>query len=273
MNVKEYISSGILELYVLGSLSLKEQEEVELMFAKHPELLEEVQRIEADLKVVAESNAPSSLNTTILSGALEQIEGKQASSTVEVPKETKVRKLDSSGNNRLMNFALIAASVALLISLGVNYKFYVDLTETETQLANLRNENSVFAEDLQIQTTRFEETKNQLLALSDPNTKKVGLKGIEGKEGAAATVFWNVETKQTYIAVSNLPEPPEGMQYQLWALADGVPIDAGVFDVNGEIQLTKKIDVAQTFAVTLEEEGGKPTPNLEQLYVIGNVLS
>ena len=97
------------------------------------------------------------------------------------------------------------------------------------------------------------------------------MKGIEGKEDALATVFWNTQTKQTYINVNNLPAPPEGMQYQLWALADGVPIDAGVFDVNGEIQLTKKIESAQTFAVTLEEAGGKPSPNLEQLFVIGNV--
>lgn len=124
---------------------------------------------------------------------------------------------------------------------------------------------------MEVQTTKFEQTQEQLLALSDPNTVKVGLEGIDGKEGSLATVFWNKKTKQTYINVSSLPAPPEGMQYQLWALADGVPIDVGVFDVNGEIQLTKKIENAQTFAVTLEEEGGKPTPNLEQLFVIGNV--
>ena len=39
MNSKEYIASGILELYVAGALSEKENEEVHAMMQKHPEAL------------------------------------------------------------------------------------------------------------------------------------------------------------------------------------------------------------------------------------------
>lgn len=271
MNIRAYIESGILELYVLGALSAEEQQEVSAMLAKHPELVEELNRIEGDLMQVAESNAPESLNADILSNALESIKATENQAPKVIPLHKKEEVPEAGSSKKFLNYALVAASVALLFSLGLNYNFYTNLQDTKEELADLRNQNSVFANDLEIQTAKFETSKNQLLALSDPNTIKVGLKGIEGKEDALATVFWNTETKQTYINVNNLPEPPEGMQYQLWALADGVPVDAGVFDVNSEIQLTKKIHNAQTFAVTLEEAGGKPSPNLEQLFVIGNV--
>ena len=271
MNTKEYIASGILELYVLGALTAEEHAACTSMIESHPEVAEALSKIEADLMQVAESNAPMSLNKDILSGALSEIENSSKKEVKEIPLQANKSATPKGGSNKFLNVALIAASVALLFSLGLNYNFYQNLQETKNQLAELQNQNSVFADDLEIQTTRFEDTKNQLLALSDPNTVKISLNGIEGKEDALATVFWNQETKQTYINVNNLPEPPEGMQYQLWALADGVPIDAGVFDVSKEIQLTKLIDSAQTFAVTLEEAGGKPSPNLEQLFVIGNV--
>ena len=46
MNIEEYIASGILELYVAGSLSEKENEEVHAAIQKHPELMAEVESIE-----------------------------------------------------------------------------------------------------------------------------------------------------------------------------------------------------------------------------------
>lgn len=271
MNIKEYIESGILELYVLGGLSAEEQSEVTMLLKKHPELQEELQRIEMDFMHVAEAMSPESLNQDILKNAMSRIDSADLTETKVVPIVPKAEGNVPSKSKGFLNLALIAASVALLFSLGLNFKFYNNLQDTRNQLTALQDQNSVFAEDLKVQTTKFEETQDQLYALSNANTLKIRLNGIEGKEESLATVFWNQETKETYLNVDNLPAPPEGMQYQLWALLDGVPVDAGVFDVNGKIQHTKNIEGAQAFAITLEEAGGKPSPNLEQLFVIGNV--
>jgi anti-sigma-K factor RskA len=35
--------------------------------------------------------------------------------------------------------------------------------------------------------------------------------------------------------------------------------------------LPVEMDNIQAFAITLEKKGGSPTPNLDQLYVIGNL--
>ena len=47
MNIREYISSGILEAYALGELSEKERSEVEKNLALYPELRGELALIEA----------------------------------------------------------------------------------------------------------------------------------------------------------------------------------------------------------------------------------
>ena len=73
--------------------------------------------------------------------------------------------------------------------------------------------------------------------------------------------------------LASLPAPSEEQQYQLWAIVDGQPVDAGVFDIEkGNIlQQLKTISNAQAFAVTLEKKGGSPTPTLAALFLIGNV--
>lgn len=76
--------------------------------------------------------------------------------------------------------------------------------------------------------------------------------------------------------VENLPMPPSGKQYQLWALKDGKPIDAGVFDMipgtEGDMHMMPvTIADADAFAVTLEKKGGSPSPTLTQLYAMGKI--
>ena len=87
-----------------------------------------------------------------------------------------------------------------------------------------------------------------------------------------ATVYWSASKNATYLAIRNLPEPPADKQYQLWAIVDKKPVDAGVFEYNlSEIQSMKVFEEAQAFAVTLEPEGGSKSPTLEKMYVLGTL--
>jgi anti-sigma factor RsiW len=56
-NIKEYIESGILELYVLGQLSPDEKLQVEEMAAKHTAVKAEIEDIERSMEVFAEEHA------------------------------------------------------------------------------------------------------------------------------------------------------------------------------------------------------------------------
>ncbi|MBK7009652.1 MAG: hypothetical protein IPH36_14010 [Saprospiraceae bacterium] len=55
MDIKTYISSGILELYATGHLSEDEQKEVEAILQKYPEAKEELLAIQKHWKITHSS--------------------------------------------------------------------------------------------------------------------------------------------------------------------------------------------------------------------------
>jgi anti-sigma-K factor RskA len=71
-----------------------------------------------------------------------------------------------------------------------------------------------------------------------------------------------------------LPLASADQQYQLWAIKDGQPIDAGVLPQQfaySDLIAMKNIDNAQAFAITLEKKGGVASPTLTEMYVLGEV--
>jgi anti-sigma-K factor RskA len=57
MDVKEYISSGVLELYAMGALSSSEMQEVDRMCAAHAEVAQELARVQDALNSYASPQA------------------------------------------------------------------------------------------------------------------------------------------------------------------------------------------------------------------------
>ncbi|WP_309477274.1 hypothetical protein [Tenacibaculum aquimarinum] len=64
MDKNEHIQSGILELYVAGALSEKENEQVYQLIQDHPEILNEIKEIEKTISVLTASVAPKETDTS-----------------------------------------------------------------------------------------------------------------------------------------------------------------------------------------------------------------
>jgi anti-sigma-K factor RskA len=100
------------------------------------------------------------------------------------------------------------------------------------------------------------------------------LKGTPTNPNAMATVYWDKATNDVYLLVNHMSPTPSDKQYQLWAIVNGKPVDAGVFSVSADtsgIHKMGRFENAQAFAVTVERLGGSPTPSLETMVVIGNI--
>jgi anti-sigma-K factor RskA len=93
------------------------------------------------------------------------------------------------------------------------------------------------------------------------------------KEGvnAAATVYWNKETRMAYFHRLALPIEPIDRQYQLWAIVNGKPKSLGMVSLQKSIvwQELERIAEVQAFAITLEPMGGSESPTMENMMVIG----
>lgn len=62
MDINEYISSGILELYVYGALSESESAEVTRTLREYPEVRQEVEEIEKHFSPYPVQQLPTTLN-------------------------------------------------------------------------------------------------------------------------------------------------------------------------------------------------------------------
>ncbi|RSK44516.1 anti-sigma factor [Hymenobacter perfusus] len=299
MNIQDYIESGILEEYALGVLSEAERAEVERIAREHPDVARELKQVIGGLDVYAEAHAvtpPDGMRERVLAGWQQAIrataEQEKTIQTADAPvasprmvvspvsepvaapaqQEAVVRQLpaaEAPGRIRLM----IAASVALLMlsALG-NYLLYSRLKETEANLQVAQTEQSRYAAT---QKAALNERDQQLSVLRNEAFRPVELKGTPKAPEALARVYYNTQTKAVFVDVRNLPALPEGKQYQLWALDNGKPVDAGVLAsataAGDSIQQMKDIASAQAFAVTVEDAGGAASPTLSTMTVVGNI--
>jgi anti-sigma-K factor RskA len=91
---------------------------------------------------------------------------------------------------------------------------------------------------------------------------------------SSANVYWDSASSNVYLVVKNMPKLPNDKQYQLWALIDNKPKDLGVFDATDSkvILQMKNTQKAQAFAITIEQKGGSPSPDLQKLQSMGKTL-
>ncbi len=275
MNTQEYIQSGIIESYVLGMASSAEAAELEQLCLQYPEIKQALTDFESALEANALNKAiapPPQLKQQIFASLKSEfvtVENKVAEkvSTLTPPfQETKVVKM-----NQPSRFLAAASIILLVISGGMNIYFYSKFKETTQQYQALVLEKNTLQANNQIMQTKSLDMFNSMQMMTDPNMQKVSMPGIAGKESNYATVFWDMKSKDVYILPNKLPQPAVGKQYQLWAIVDGKPVDAGVISDCAGLCKMKNIPAASMFAITLEKSGGSETPTLSEMYVAGKV--
>jgi hypothetical protein len=264
LNAKEIISSGILELYAMGRTTEEENSLVQSVIHL-PEVQQELEEIEQSLLVAA--GAGYTVPPAVKSRLDDALFGSSAQPAPQPPKVIPIRQ------NSYQWYAA-AASVMLLISLGLNFFQFSSNREIRDRLAQLENTNTILAGEIQVV-----KQDNALYAkISDffrrGEVTSVELKPVPNRTGQAM-VYYDRESGQTALNTAHLPALTNEHQYQLWALVDGKPVDLGVIpnDSLGKEQITilRSIKGMQAFAITREVYGGKPQPNLEELVVMGQV--
>ena len=275
MNNEDYITSGILELYAAGALSEEERLEVERMAATSPEVRSALDEACAVMEQYAALHAVQP-RPDLKERIQKQI---AAQSPAMVAEEQNVRPMypgeDEQGSSAYK--WMFAASIALfLLSAFMSFRFYQNWQQAEERLVQALAYQETLAQNYQTTTYQLEQQEQILRVLRDDDFRTVRLQGVEAHPEANVLVYWNPEQQEVYVDAVQLPVPPAGKQYQLWALQNGNPIDAGMINLGSgqmSLQQMKEISAAQAFAVTLEPAGGSVNPTLEQLYVMGEVGS
>jgi anti-sigma-K factor RskA len=257
MNVKEYISSGIIESYVMGLASEAERQEFEANCLQYPEIAEARNAFEIALEEQLLGDAISA--PVFLKG---QIEEKVKSSSIETAiieseeERTPVRRIGIWRWVATASLILMAGAIYWAITTN---KKYQDLQAKNRELQN----------QVQQSTAQMNDVQDDLDKLRNHPMKTAALKS--GDNSAYAIVYWDTvsASKDVYLMINNLPQPASDKQYQLWALLNGQPIDLGMIEVKQQRLLyrMKNVQNAQAFAITLEPKGGSDQPTTPPIAV------
>ena len=252
MNIKEYISSGVVESYVLGLLSAQERFEFEQYCETYPELKAARESFELAIEKQAMENAmppPEDIKQRILS-AVQQ-----------TPKTSKIISMEPTTRRRSSGFNwLAAASVILFLVAGYfSYTFY--------------DQNKQLKQSNQDMTAKVDSLLNDRKVVEGDNVTVVNMVPMK-PNAPSANIYWDTTSANVYMLVKNMPKLASDKQYQLWSLIDSnglKPTSLGLFD-GGQEKVIIKMNNAQkadAFAITIEKRGNTGGPDLGQLQNMG----
>ena len=267
MEVDEYIASGILEMYVAGLLTEDENLEVRQHAAEHAKINDEILAIEAAVLELTRILAPEYVHRKGFDDIKARIGEQDDVIVVKLPTE------ETSSWNRYIGWA-----AALLLGVGLVW-FYVQNTRLKSEVRMATEQNEVLEQQIFEARGSLENTEQLLESLRDRNVTVVALGGQEVSPDSYAKAYWNKEENKVLIDAQGLPEPPEGMVYQVWSLKMDplTPTSVGLLenftDDGNKVFTLNNPNQSEAFGITLEPDGGSEKPTLEQLYTLGAVSS
>lgn len=254
MNIEDYISTGIVEAYVLGTASPAQREEFENHLNNYPELRRELELVEGTVEEFAQ-RASISPSPDLKARILGQID------------EENVNAISPTRQPRWA-FAASIAFAFIMSSLTLYY--YSQWKTTSSSLADLVAQSGRIANDYNAVNQKLDKIQNDFEIIESVAFTRVVMKGTENAPEAMASVYWNQRSQEVYLSIQNLKELNQTNQFQLWAIVDGKPVDVGVFDkIDSGLIAMKSVAGATAFAITIERRGGVSSPTLEAMQVLG----
>lgn len=247
MDIRQYIESGILEAYALGVCTDDECAEVERMAATHQEIKEALQAACADVERLAQLGAVDP-SPALKSRILERIS--READAAPTPRKIAL--------NRISAIFIALAFTAAAFAVWFGQKRYETLRkESDQRIQTLEKQ----VNDCETQNQQLRQTRQQIAALGNRNTRALRLQPLPGKNPEwTAWVYHNPNDGYTLINTADLPPAPAGKSWQLWAIVAGTPQSMGVLSKQRELFPIDFVAAAQAFAISLEPEGGSPTP-------------
>ncbi len=266
MDIKKYIESGILESYVIGSISEQDRQAVECLSHIYPEIKSEILSLQSTLEQVALKDAlnpPAHIKPTLVN---------RIKSIVQDKPNTQATSSSTSNSSRVLIAITILAFTLLAILGFFYYNSSNENTILQEEYALLEQQNKSQEDQLEVITQQLDKEQLYNSILSNPGTQVASIAGTAKSPEAIGQVFWSSDNQLSLLKIESLPDPQPDKQYQLWAIIDGNPTDMGVLaELNEVVEFNYQFPTqgVQAFAITLEEKGGSPVPTLDEMYVFG----
>ena len=193
---------------------------------------------------------------------------------IAAPAKPEAKVVTMTPESSVWKYATAASIAIALVSSFMAFQYRQLWKADSSELAQIKAENQRMAEDYNVVNQKLDKIQGDLAVVESAAFTKVVMKGTPNDTDALASVYWDPASQEVYLSVQQLKAISKENQFQLWAIVNGKPVDAGVFDGDfGGLLKMKSIAGAAAFAVTVEPRGGKDSPSLETMRVVGSVVT
>ncbi len=251
----------------MGIASTEEIAKVEDWIIQFPEVKVEIEAMQTAMESYAMAHAiqpDSSIREKILL-QIENVSNAGDPGTMDDSKKLEYDKVYKMSS--YYKWAVAASFILLISSLVLTYTFYKKYHTSSSELAAVQQQ-------LEQQKQVAAAMSKDIEVVSNKYAQPVALNGTPHSPDAEAKIYWMKNTGEVFVDPTNLPQPPSDMQYQLWAIVDDKPVDAGMISSKKgmyHMQKMKAFGKAQAFAITLEKAGGSESPDMDQMYVMAKI--
>ncbi len=280
MRVQAFITSGVLEKYVLGMATGEEKTNVLEMASQHLEIKEELAAIRKTMRgyIISHRVAPpadlfekvkSVTNKQSASVSRTDAATRSASPTVTTVKRDHARR----GSNQLMPIGLGLLSIALIAVSFTAYSFFNDLKMVKQEVVDAQEVVEGLKKELATEQTNTREVQAKLDFYLDPDNQILTLKGTNRAPQAKAVIFWNDKSKTCALEKASLPKLDDGNVAVVWSNKpyERNSIKLGVLTPNAateRIPLTY-IENPSLLYVTEENSADVDRPNRSKILMTG----
>ena len=259
-----------LEAFVFGTLDESEAAGVESHLATGCEAcharVREISELSVQLaSAVPQHDPPAAIKRKLMASVAAAPRAAERS-VPAVPRSMPAREAKRRSGWSMWIPSLVTAAAAVIILMWT-FGLKTEVSSLRVALDDSRQELDRMREEMGASNEAA-----RLLGL--PCTRLVDLAGVDPNPQAAGRVVLHPDEPVGVLYVYHMPEAPEGRQYQLWTLRDGVPVGVGLFTVaedgSAVLRMAPGPDPTSIneFKVTIEPMGGRQTPQ-GMLYLTG----
>ena len=264
MDIEAYIEKGYLELFVAGLLTEEENIAICRYANEHPKIKLEIEEIEASVLALSKATSPKFSKKKGFDDLKVRIGQRKDTTVVQLPKK------------RSNWSTYIAWIMAILLGMGLFY-FYTQGEQLKTDMEIVTKENDVLEQQIFEARNSLVNTTEFLNSLRNPGLVVVALEGQQASPEAYAKAYWNKESKTVLIDGLGLPQPPEGIIYQVWSLKLTSPTLTSLGFLENFAENQNKIfslnntNESEAFGISLEPIGGGNIQSMDELLLLGTI--
>jgi anti-sigma factor RsiW len=283
VNIQTLITSGVLDLYVLGLASDEERAEVEDNLSKYPEIQEEINSIRRALILYASAHAvqvPDDVKASILQSLDKNVSSRsrlksketQPATVTETPKT--IRQEHPVSWFKASNIVTGLLALGFLIAVAAAFYFFNKASAFKSELSMVINELSSLKAASESSGNETSTITAQWNFLRKRTVKLVRLNGNGANKNLSARLHYATDTKESLFDFIEAPATGQDEYLFLWAITNGRVSRIGKLEKqpdNGTLQKLNLFDLPQSFIITIEPVAEPAKASLDKIVLAGVV--